>query len=158
MLVEAGVLREPLLYLSLYFRARRSEYYRLLNAVRFEGDWEAWLEFFLTGVAETAEAAVVTAQSLLEMFREHEALAATISPTAARVYVALRAMVAARVADLAAAAAVSPPTAAKAVEAFVKAGIARELTGRKRNRLFVYDRYLKIMSEGADPGADRVSR
>jgi Fic family protein len=64
MLCEASALREPILYLSLYFKARRSDYYRLLQEVRENGAWEAWMEYFLTGVRETASQAVDTAARL----------------------------------------------------------------------------------------------
>ena len=67
-----GVLHQPLLYLSLYLKRHRAEYYRLLDAVRFTGDWEAWLDFFLEGVADTATGAVDTAHRLLALFR-HDA-------------------------------------------------------------------------------------
>lgn len=68
MLHEAGVLRYPLLYLSLYFKQHRDEYYRLQDAVRQDGDWEQWLDFFLEGVAETAESAADTAHRLTRLF------------------------------------------------------------------------------------------
>ena len=68
-----GLLRHPLLYLSLYFKQNRMEYYDLLDIVRRTGDWEAWLRFFLEGVAQTAEAAVATAESLLALFDQDEA-------------------------------------------------------------------------------------
>jgi hypothetical protein len=71
LLCHAGILREPLLYLSLYLKQQRSAYYQLLDAVRREGDWEAWLGFFLDGVRETADAAVATAQRLSALFRDH---------------------------------------------------------------------------------------
>ena len=70
MLHHGGTLREPLLYLSLYFKQHRDDYYGLLDEVRHHGDWEAWLAFFLDGVAETAEGAVETARRLLSVFRE----------------------------------------------------------------------------------------
>ncbi len=70
MLHHGGVLLKPLLYLSLYFKQHRPEYYRLLDVVRTEGDWEAWLDFFLEGVEDTASNAVRTAQSLVHLFNE----------------------------------------------------------------------------------------
>ena len=73
MLCHDGVLREPLLYLSLYFKQYRESYYALLNDVRRNGDWEAWLSFFLDGVTQTAEGAVQTAQRLLSLFQEDQA-------------------------------------------------------------------------------------
>ena len=71
LLCAAGVLREPILYLSLYFKQNRLTYYDLLNGVRVKGDWEAWLEFFLTGVRYTAEQAAAAARRILAVFKEH---------------------------------------------------------------------------------------
>jgi len=154
LLHEARVLRQPLLYLSLYLKQNRPDYYSLLDTVRNDGDWEAWLEFFLTGVAETASAAVETAHRLLELFAADErALIKTPGNSASvmRVFNALRAKPVATINDLSARAAVSFPTAARAVEVLTIAGVVRELTGGRRNRVFAYDRYLAIMNEGTEP-------
>jgi len=70
MLCADGVLKEPMLYLSLYFKTRRQQYYDLLQAVRDRGDWESWVEFFLTGVIETANESVETARRLLKLFEQ----------------------------------------------------------------------------------------
>ena len=70
---DAGVLQQPLLYLSLYFKQHRDQYYRLLDSVRATGDWESWLDFFLEGVVTTATGAVDTAQRLVVLFREDTA-------------------------------------------------------------------------------------
>ena len=72
MLVDGGILRQPLLYLSLFFKQHRSRYYELLNEVRQQGDWEAWIAFFLEGVESTAAAAVDSAHRLLDLFRIDE--------------------------------------------------------------------------------------
>jgi Fic family protein len=154
MLHDAQVLRQPLLYLSLYLKQHRSDYYRLLDVVRRDGDWEAWLEFFLEGVAQTATAAVDTAHRLLALFStDARALTKAGGGTASvmRVFSALRAKPVATINDLGQRAAVSFPTAAKAVEALTGAGVVRELTGRRRNRVFVYHRYLSILNEGTEP-------
>ena len=66
MLCEQGILKEPLLYLSLYFKTKRADYYRLLQEVRERGSWETWLEFFLDGITETANEAVATAMKISE--------------------------------------------------------------------------------------------
>jgi Fic family protein len=154
MLHEAHVLRQPLLYLSLYLKQHRADYYRLLDTVRRDGDWESWIEFFLDGVADTAGAAVDTAHRLLTLFRQdEEKLSATGRGSASllRVFNALREKPVATVSGLSVRAAVSFPTAAKAVDALVAAGIGRELTGGRRNRVFAYDRYLSILNEGTEP-------
>lgn len=154
MLHEERVLRQPLLYLSLYFKQHRDEYYRLLDIVRNDGDWEAWLDFFLEGVAFTADGAVDTAHRLLALFRDDEQRLATANPRATsllRVYGALRTRPLATIQELCLRTKVSFPTAAKAVEVLVSSGIASELTGGRRNRVFAYSRYLAILSEGTEP-------
>ena len=149
-----GVLRQPLLYLSLYFKQNRAEYYRLLDAVRATGEWEDWLDFFLTGVTDTATAAVDTAQRLLALF---EADAETIrdlgrgAGTALRVYHTLRRRPVATIDYLAGASGIPYTTAARAVRALTETGLLGELTGRRRGRVFAYNRYLAILSEGAQP-------
>ena len=154
MLHEAGILRQPLLYLSLFFKQHRDEYYRLLGVVRREGDWEAWLDFFLDGVVHTASGAVETAHRLLALFGEDAARIQSLGRGAAnalRVFDALRARPVATIGDLVARIGVTYPTAAKNVDALAQLGILRELTGRRRDRVFAYDRYLGILNEGTEP-------
>jgi Fic family protein len=153
-LCHAGVLREPLLYLSLYLKEHRQEYYALLDLVRREGDWEAWLAFFLEGVRVTAEAAVETAQRLAHMFGEDRA---KIEPrgrkagSALRVHEAIKARPILSMPAICRMTGLSFPAASSAMDLLVELGIARELTGKRRNRLFVYDRYLASLQEGTEP-------
>ncbi len=153
LLCHAGVLRQPLLYLSLYLKQRRAEYYALLDRVRREGDWEAWLAFFLEGVRVTAEGAVDTAQRLSALFRDDRG---KIEPTGRRVGSALRVHEALKARPILSLPAIcertglSFPAASSAMDLLVELGIARELTGKRRNRLFVYDRYLAILNEGTE--------
>lgn len=154
MLHQAGILTQPLLYLSLYFKRHRDEYYRLLDAVRRDGDWEAWLDFFLEGVVQTASGAVETAHRLLALFAEDAERVRTLGRSAAnalRILDALRARPLATVGDLVSRTGVTYPTAAKNVAALGQLGILRELTGRRRDRVFAYDRYLAILNEGTEP-------
>ena len=149
-----GVLRQPLLYLSLYFKQHRSEYYRLLDSVRLEGDWEAWLDFFLEGVSTTSDQAVETTHRLLALFREDSDRVQALGRSSAnslRVFNALSARPLATIGSLSAGTGTSYPTAARAVSALEKLGIVREITGRKRERVFAYGRYLEILSEGTEP-------
>jgi Fic family protein len=151
---EEQVLRQPLLYLSLFLKQHRAEYYRLLDEVRRAGDWEAWVEFFLEGVAETAGAAVETAHRLLALFREDEARLAAQGRRASsllRLYAALRARPLTTITELARRSGLSFPTASSGAEALTALGIVRERTGRNRNRVFSYDRYVAILSEGTEP-------
>ena len=154
LLYHAGVLRQPLLYLSLYLKQHRSTYYELLSRVRRTGDWEAWLDFFLEGVKLTAEGAVATAQRLSRMFENDRHRLQTAggrrAGTALRVHDALKSRpilslpVACRDTEL------TFHTVASAMGLLVRQGIAREITGKRRDRLFVYDQYLSILNEGTE--------
>ncbi len=154
MLHHEGVLARPLLYLSLYFKQHRTQYYQLLDAVRREGAWGEWLEFFYTGVVETATLAVSTARRLQALFHE-DAVRLNAKgrggATLARTFDLLRATPLVSIQNLTPRLGVSFPTASRAVEALVHLGILREITGRQRDRVFVYDRYLSILAEGTEP-------
>lgn len=148
-----GVLREPLLYLSLHFKKHRSVYYDLLDRVRRDGDWEAWLEFFFEGVRSTADEAVTTARSLSATFHADRQLVEARgrrAGSALRVHDALKSRPIVSLSYLRQATRLSFPAASSAMELLVELGIARELTGKQRNRLFVYDRYLAILNEGTN--------
>lgn len=153
LLCHAGVLRDPLLYLSLYFKQNRAAYYELLNRVRHDGDWEEWLAFFLEGVRVTAQGAVSTAERLADTFRTDRG---RIEPTgrragsALRVYEALKTRPISSMPELRRVTGLSFPAVSSAMGLLVELRIARELTGKLRNRLFVYDAYLAILSEGTE--------
>jgi Fic family protein len=154
MLFDAGVLDQPLLYLSLYLKQHRDEYYRLLGNVRSEGDWEAWVDFFLEGVASTAGSAVKTAHRLLALFDEDATRVRAHGRAASgplRVFDAFRDLPLANLNALTESTGASYPTVARAVEALENLGIVREITGRKRERVFAYTRYLDILNEGTEP-------
>jgi hypothetical protein len=154
MLVEAGVLGQPLLCLSLFFKQHRSRYYELLDGVRQNGDWEAWIDFYLEGVESTASAAVAAARQLLELFHADEARLVGLGRSRASVqqcYLALRRRPLTSINQLKQLSRLSFQTASKAIETLVGLGIAREITGGRRNRLFAYDAYLAILSEGTEP-------
>jgi Fic family protein len=153
LLCHAGVLRDPLLYLSLYLKQHRQEYYALLDGVRRDGDWEAWLSFFLEGVKVTAEGAVETAQRLASLFSEDRA---RIEPkgrragSALRVHDAIKARPILSMTQICRTTGLSFPAASSAMDLLLESGIARELTGKRRNRLFVYEKYLSILNEGTE--------
>lgn len=154
MLHDSGVLSQPLLYLSLYFKQHRAEYYRLLDMVRMEGDWEAWLDFFLEGMESTATSAVQNARRLVALFDDDAARVQTLGRSAApalRAFHALRARPVTTINAVCRHAGITFPTASKGMSALVQLGIARELTGQRRNRVFLYDRYLALLSEGTEP-------
>ncbi|NOT54310.1 MAG: Fic family protein [Deltaproteobacteria bacterium] len=151
---HGGVLSKPLLYLSLYFKPHRAEYYRLLDRVRVEGDWESWLDFFLEGVEQTAANAVQTARRLVLLFKEdgervHTLGRAASSPLRLLQVLSERPIVTLN--EVCRRASLSFPTATKGMAVLVKLGIVRELTGQRRNRVFAYDRYVAILNEGTEP-------
>lgn len=153
LLCHAGVLREPLLYLSLYLKQNRGRYYELLDLVRGAGDWEAWLAFFFEGVQLTAQGAVATAQRLEAMFRADRTRiegAGRRAGSALRVHEALKARPLLSMPAVSRSTGLSFPAASSGMDLLAGLAIARELTGRRRNRLFVYDRYLSILSEGTE--------
>jgi Fic family protein len=149
-----GILTQPLLYLSLYFKQNRSEYYRLLDQVRLEGDWEAWIDFFLEGVEQTASLAVHTAKRLINLFKEDEQKVKNlgrIGTTTLQVFSVLCKRPLVTVNHVCEFTGISFPAVSKCMNALLKLGIIREITGRRRNRIFVYERYLSVLNEGTEP-------
>ena len=154
MLCEEGALKEPILYLSLYLKAQRARYYELLQEVRQRGDWEAWLEFFLQGVTETSEQGVASARRLIELFgRDTEKVTALGRPAASalRVHGELQKAPLLSVPAAAKRLGISQPTIQKSLDHLQKLGIVREITGKRRRRLYEYTSYLKILDEGTEP-------
>jgi Fic family protein len=153
MLCHAGILREPMLYLSIYLKQHRAEYYRLLDQVRDTGDWERWLAFFLEGVRETAEGALVTAGRLEELFRSDRARIERKGRrigSMLRVHDSLKERPLATVKTIVRRTGLTAPTAGRMLEELAAMRIAREVTGGRRNRVFAYQRYLEILNEGTE--------
>ena len=153
-LQQGGLLGEPLLYLSLHFKQHRRLYYDLLDRVRSDGDWEAWLDFFLDGVADTATSAVTTAHRLVALFEADNRRVAQSGRGAARalqVLTALRTRPVLSIGRLRDSHGMTFPTASKAMESLIELGIAKELTGKARNRVFSYAAYLAALQEGGEP-------
>ena len=153
-LQQGGLLGEPLLYLSLHFKQHRRLYYDLLDRVRSDGDWEAWLDFFLDGVANTAASAVTTAHRLVALFEADNrrvAQAGRGAASASRVLAALRARPVLSIGHLRDSHGMTFPTASKAMDTLIELGIAKELTGKARNRVFSYAAYLAALQEGGEP-------
>jgi Fic family protein len=152
-LCDQGVLRVPLLYLSLYLKANRAVYYQRLQAVRETGDWERWLDFFLTGVVETATQAAEAARRILTLFDADRRVIESLGRAAAsamRVHQLLQTKPLITIPQAARALALSRPTVTSSLAHLQQAGIVRETTGRQRGRAFVYDRYLALLNEGTE--------
>ncbi len=150
------VLREPLLYLSLYFKTHRRYYYELLNNVRLTGDWEAWLDFFAEAVIVTATQAVETAQQFVDLANkdcDEISRLGRAAPSALQIHRALMERPIITAGWLVKKTGITPATVNKCLAHLERLGIVRELTSRKRNRLFSYTGYVDIMNQGTElPG------
>jgi len=153
LLCEQGVLREPLLYLSLFFKTHRQYYYELLTRVRMTGDWEAWLDFFAEAVVMTANQAVTTAEELLALANESRDKINTLgraAPSCQAIHRVLLETPLSTVAKLCEKTGLSPATVNKGLGHLGNLSIVSELTAQKRNRLFSYTRYIEIMNQGTE--------
>ena len=156
LLCAEGILKEPLLYLSLYFKTTRADYYRLLQEVRERGSWETWLEFFLDGITETANEAVATAtkiSALLDADIQRIKDAGKLTGSVQQVFELLK-----KNPYLTAAATVKKtgltlPTVNSAIAAMEEIKILREITGRRRDRVYEYDAYMSILQDRTKPEA-----
>jgi len=150
LLCAENAVSEPTLYLSLYFKRHREIYYELLQKVRTTGAWEEWLLFFLEGVEETAEEAVSTATQILEIFAQDRARIESLgrpAGNALRVHSLLQRKPVVSVPAAAVELSLTAPTVRSAIDNLQKIGLVREATGKRRDRLFVYSRYLDILQE-----------
>ncbi|HET8539742.1 MAG TPA: Fic family protein, partial [Anaeromyxobacter sp.] len=148
-----ALLHAPLLYLSLHFKRRRPDYYRLLNEVRRSGDWEGWTRYFLEGVAEIAEESATTARDLYRLVtrdRDRVLTAKGSSLTAVRLLQLLPRRPVVTIPGVVKMLDTTKPTATKSIELLEKLGLLEETTGRKRDRVFRYRRYLERLRTGTE--------
>jgi len=153
-LCAEGALAQPLLYLSLFFKQHRQEYYDRLDAVRLKGDWLGWLRFFLEGVEQTAQQAADTAGRILKLFDVDRAKVEELGRRAGSAHRLLDLLCRHPITTIPNAAKklkLTAPTVRSAVESLEKIGIVREITGKQRDRIYVYDRYVRILDEGTQP-------
>jgi Fic family protein len=153
-LAEARVMAEPVLFLSLFFKRHRADYYRLLQEVREQGSWESWIEFFLTGVAQTAEQAAETARQLTKLIEHDRAAIGELgraSASAGRIHELLQRRPLLTITAAVQALNLSSPTVGATLERLAQLGIVSETTGGRRNRIFAYVRYLRLLEEGTEP-------
>ena len=149
-----GIMREPMLYLSLYFKTHRQAYYDHLQLVRETGDWEEWLQFFLKGVIETANQAFLTAQSILKLFTKDRKKIEAIGKPATSTLIVHHYLQRHPTIDskkIVENCNLSLPTAIKSLNHLTELGIVTEITGKARNKIYVYREYLDILSEGTMP-------
>lgn len=153
LLEQWRLMTKPLLYLSLFFKRHRDEYYRRLNAVRTEGDWEAWLDFFLDGIATIADEAVASARDLFALVahdRERVLAQQGMSLVGVKLFELLTHHPMVTVASVMKLLETTKPTAGRAIELLVSAGVLVETTGKKRDRSFIYRSYLERLRVGTE--------
>jgi Fic family protein len=146
-----GALKQPILYLSLYFKTHRQQYYDLLQLVRTKGDWEKWLHFFITGVKKTSTQVVETTQKVIHLFENDRNQLNTLGKqtgSVLRVHQVLQQKPIISIAKAAEETGLSVPTVTAAFEQLMRLEIVREVTGRKRGRLYMYAVYVDILNEG----------
>lgn len=154
LLLNEQALKAPLLYLSLYFKTRRAEYYDRLQQVRLHGDWEAWLRFFLQGIYETAQQAVEAARQLLQLFdtdRGRIRGLGRIAGSCLQVHDLLTRSPIVSIAEATEQLGINRTTISNCFHELQAMKLTREITGKRRNRLFVYDQYVTLLSEGTEP-------
>jgi Fic family protein len=148
LLINARAIDDPLLYLSVYFKKHREQYYRLLQRVREESDWIGWIRFFLDGVRETANEATTTARRIISLFEADRARIQGVGRTVGsvlRIHEHLQRKPLTSVSAAANTTELSFPTARSSMGSLERLGIVSEVTGRSRNKLYAYTAYLKIL-------------
>ena len=153
LLCAENVLTNPLLYLSLYFKAHRNTYYDLLQTVRLEGKWEEWLSFFFRGVKETATQATETAKSILGLFETDNQRIQSLgraTGTAVRIHHLVQKDPLVTIPEAARELNIAFPTASRAIKHLQNLGILAEFTGQQRNRIYYYQQYFDILKEGTE--------
>ena len=151
-LCSEKALSRPLLYLSLHFKRKRDEYYALMQKIRTDGDWESWLKFYFEAVDAVATEACETARRLVNMFDEHKRSIQTLKRAAfspLRIHGILKKRVFLSPAFAKKELGLSFPAVNKALVNLTKFGFVREITGKKSHRLYVYEPYLKVLSDGS---------
>ncbi|MCB1214517.1 MAG: Fic family protein [Deltaproteobacteria bacterium] len=150
-----GLLKEPLLYLSLYFKTNRQAYYAHLQAVRKEGAWESWIAFFLKGVVETARQATETAKTVLELFKKDRLMIEQSKSSTASVLAIYHYFQKAPLSNtkkIKEACQLSLPTVLRSLNTLEKLGILKEISGKERHKLYAYSLYLDILNQGTELG------
>jgi Fic family protein len=153
-LCAEGILKEPLLYLSLYFKANRRAYHDHLQSVRETGDWEAWISFFLTGVTETANQATDAAQAIILLFNKDRTMievSGNSTSTILTIHTYLQRHPISNTTKIKESLNVSLPTVLRSLKTLVDLEIVKEVTGKGRHKIFVYEKYLDVLNKGTEP-------
>ncbi len=147
-LCSEGMLKEPLLYLSLYFKTHREEYYELLQKVRETGDWETWIEFFLRGAIQTSDQATTTARRVLSLFDEDHKKINKATVAVLTIHRYLKSNPISNTSKIKDECGASLPTVLRSLAVLEELKIVKEITGKDRHKIFIYSDYLDILNSG----------
>lgn len=154
LLCHHGILSEPILYLSLYLKENRTLYYDLLQEVRMQGKWETWLEFFLEGIVQTTKQTLKTTQKMNQLFEEDTHKINSLGRakfSCLRIFEHLKKLPQATVSLLAKELEMTEPTARSSLNHLLRLGIVDEISGQKRDKVYIYKAYLALLEEGTEP-------
>jgi len=154
LLCTNGMLDEPILYLSLYLKQNRHTYYELLQEVRESGAWETWLEFFLIGVEKSSKQAIQTVQRINDLFaKDSEAIShlGRARFSCQQTFEYMKRLPQVTVPLLAKELQMTQPTARSALNHLKSIGVLAEVSGKKRDKVYIYRKYLDILEDGAEP-------
>ncbi len=152
-LIHEGALEKPLLYLSLYFKKHREEYYERLNAIRKEGNWEGWLKFYLRGIYEISVQAVDAARAILSLQEKHRAQIMKLgraAGSAMRLFDLIFQKPFVTVNLVSRDLSLSAPAARRAITNLEQLGILKETSGKQRDREYLYEQYFNIILSGIE--------
>jgi len=151
MLCNDGILKQPSLYLSLYFKANRQEYYNHLQNIRETGDFESWIQFFLIGVEKTSNDAVKTAKDIINLFNDDSKIIETsdkCTPAILAIYKYLQKSPITNTSKIKEECGISLPTIIRNMESLEYLGIVQEVTKKERHKIFIYKKYLELLNDG----------
>ena len=154
LLCENGILTEPILYLSLYLKQHRAVYYNLLQQVRLNGTWETWLEFFLDGVYNSAKSAMETIKEINTLFHDDLLKIESLGRaqfSCIQIFEYFKRLPQASAPLLSKELGISAPTARNALKSLITLGVLEEISGKRRDKVYIYRRYLDILEKGTDP-------
>ncbi len=154
LLVESGILNKPIIYLSLYLKQNRNTYYDLLQEIRTYGTWETWLEFFLEGIFISCKQSIKTAEDMNNLFKDDRKKIETLgraSHSCEQAFNYLKQLPQITAPLLSKALNISAPTARNTLNHMVQLNILEEVSGKKRDRSYVYRKYLNILEDGTEP-------
>lgn len=152
------IIDEPILYLSLYLKANRQIYYNLLQEVRESGTWETWLEFFLLGIEMSSKQAIQTADSINDLFSKDVEKISHLGRarfSCEQTFEYIKRLPQVTVALISKELKMTQPTARSALNNLKSIGVLEEISGKKRDKVYVYRNYLNILEDGAEPFAKR---